>query len=96
MAKPDKDRAERERARVYQARLQLRESQLRRRRRDTIVASVVGGIVILVAIGGQFAFYSAGPGAPLPEPSPSSTPSVSSSPAPSVSTDPVPSPTTAP
>ncbi|WP_396641384.1 dioxygenase [Microbacterium sp.] len=88
MAKPDKDRAERERARVYQARLQLRASQLGRRRRDTIVASVVGGIVILAAIGGQFAYYGAGPGAPLPE--------VSPSPSPSVSSDPVPGPTTTP
>ncbi|MDO8382710.1 MULTISPECIES: dioxygenase [Microbacterium] len=88
MAKPDKDRAERERARVYQARLELRASQLTRRRRDTIVASVVGGIVILAAIGGQFAYYGAGPGAPVTEISPSPTPSVSS--------DPVPGPTTTP
>lgn len=92
MAKPDRDRAERERARVYQARLQLRDSQLRRRRRDTILASVVGGIVILAAIGGQFAYYGAGPGAPVPE----VTPSPSMTPAPSVSTDPVPGPTTTP
>jgi hypothetical protein len=92
MAKPDKDRAERERARVYQARLQLRDSQVRRRRRDTVVASVVGGIVILAAIGGQFAFYSAGPGAPLPADSPSPAPSST----PGVSSDPVPGPTTTP
>ncbi|WP_100810715.1 MULTISPECIES: dioxygenase [unclassified Microbacterium] len=92
MAKPDKERAERERARVYQARLQLRESQVRRRRRDTVVASVVGGIVILAAIGGQFAFYSAGPGALLPADSPSPAPSST----PGVSSDPVPGPTTTP
>jgi hypothetical protein len=92
MAKPDKDRAERERARVYQARLQLREAQLRRRRRDTVVASVVGGIVILAAIGGQFAYYSAGPGAPLPEPSPTSSPSSPSD----VPSEPAPGPTTTP
>ncbi len=88
MARPDRDRAERERARVYQARLQLRESQIRRRRRDTVVASVVGGIAILAAIAGQFAFYGIGPGAPVPEVTPSSTPSVSS--------DPIPGPTTTP
>jgi hypothetical protein len=92
MAKPDKDRAERERARVYQARLQLREAQLRRRRRDTVVASVVGGIVILAAIGGQFAYYSAGPGATLPEPSPTSSPSSPSD----VPSEPAPGPTTTP
>lgn len=91
MAKPDKDRAERERARIYQARLQLRESQLRRRRRDTVVASVVGGIVIIAAIAGQFAYY-AGPGAPVVD----VTPSPTSTPTPAVSSDPVPGPTTTP
>ncbi|HAQ59225.1 MAG TPA: dioxygenase [Microbacterium sp.] len=88
VAKPDRERAERERTRVYQARLQLRESQLRRRRRDTIGAAVVGGLVILAAIGGQFAFYSVGPGAPAPE----GTPSPSMSPFPSVSPNPTPAP----
>lgn len=92
MAKPDKSRAERERARVYQARLQLRAAQLQRRRRDTIVASVVGGLVIVAAIAGQFAFYSAGPGAPVVDPTPSPT----STPTPGVSSDPVPGPTTTP
>lgn len=92
MAKPDKDRAERERARVYQARLQLRESQIRRRRRDTVVASVVGGLVIVAAIAGQFAYYSAGPGTPVVD----VTPSPTSTPTPGLSGDPVPGPTTTP
>ena len=92
MAKPDKDRAERERARVYQARLQLRAAQLQRRRRDTIVASVVGGLVILADIGGQVAYYSAGPGTPVVD----MTPSPSPTPTPGVSTDPLPGPTTTP
>lgn len=92
MAKPEKDRAERERARVYQARLQLRDSQLARRRRDTIVASVVGGLVVLAALGGQVAYYTAGPGAPVVDVTPAPTPT----PGPSDSADPVPGPTTTP
>ena len=88
MAKPDKDRAERERARVYQARVQLRDAQIRRRRRDTVGAALIGGLVIAAAIGGQFAYYGAGPGAPVID--------VTPSPSPSVSSDPVPGPTTTP
>lgn len=85
-------RAERERARVYQARLTLHEGQVRRRRRDNVLAAVIGGILILAVAGAQVAFYTAGPGAPEP------TPSTSASPDPTAAEDSglVPDPTSAP
>jgi flagellar basal body-associated protein FliL len=72
-------REQRERARTYQARLELHERQGRRRKRDNILAVVVGVVVIAGAIGVQTAYFTAGPGAPEPSPSspatPASTPS---------------------
>jgi hypothetical protein len=81
-------REARERARVYQARQQLHQAQIRRRRRDNLLAGIVGGVVILAALGGQVAYFTAGPGAP--EPSPSSTPGSSTEPTPSTVPTPVP------
>jgi len=66
-------RAARERVRLYQARQELHDARALRRRRDNVVASVVGGILILVIVGGQLAFYTLGPGVPKPSPSPSAT-----------------------
>lgn len=85
-----KDRVAREardRTRLYQARASYNEGRLRRRGRDNVLAGVVGGILILGVIGGQIAYYTAGPGKPLPEPtstpSPTATVPVSPSPTPS-------------
>lgn len=90
-----KDRAAREardRARLYQARATLHEGQQRRRVRDNLVAGVVGGVLIAAVIGGQIAYYAAGPGAPSPTPSdsPSPTPTATMpvSPSPEPSTTP--------
>lgn len=58
---------------MYQARQTYRAGQLRRRSRDNLIAAVVGGVLILGVVGGQIAFYAAGPGAPVPSPSPSSS-----------------------
>lgn len=95
-------REARERARVYQARLQLHEAQSRRRRRDNVIAGIVGGLVILAASGAQVAYFTAGPGAPEPSPSaspgapmsptPSTEPSPSGTPAPTTETSPTPTP----
>ncbi|WP_314452665.1 dioxygenase [uncultured Microbacterium sp.] len=68
-------REQRERARAYQARLELHERQGRRRTRDNVIALVVGLVVILGAIGAQTAYFVAGPG--MPEPVPTSTPAPS-------------------
>ncbi|MBB3158163.1 peptidyl-prolyl cis-trans isomerase B (cyclophilin B) [Microbacterium proteolyticum] len=65
-------REQRERARAYQARLELHQRQGRRRTRDNAIALVVGLVVILGAVGAQTAYFVAGPG--TPEPLPTSTP----------------------
>lgn len=81
-----KDRAareERERSRLYQARVQFHDGQVRRRTRDNVIAGVVAGVLIVAVLGGQFAYYTFGPGAPAPEPTP--TPTAPATPAPTPS-----------
>jgi hypothetical protein len=73
-------REARERARVYQARQQLHDDQAKRRRRDNVLAGVIGGILILGVLGAQTAYFVVGPGAPAPAPSVSPTPSISPTP----------------
>lgn len=67
-------RAARERLRRYTARQSVHESQVRRRRRDNIFA--IAGIVVIAALATvtQVVYFTAGPGAPTPAPSASSTP----------------------
>lgn len=103
MATRGKDRQtreQRERARAYQARLELHERQGRRRTRDNLIALVVGLVVIAGAVAVQTAYFVAGPGTPAPSPSaPSETPSTTptDAPSPAASEAPAPSPeTTAP
>lgn len=76
-------RAERERARVYQARLAFHAGQARRRTRDNLIAGISGGLLILAVVGGQAAYFMAGSGAPVP--TPSSTQSGTTTPEPSAS-----------
>lgn len=80
-AKQRRERIERARARTYEARVRFQESRVARRRRDNVVAGVVTGVVLLLAVGGQAMFYSVGPGAadesvvtPTPEPAETATP----------------------
>lgn len=61
-------RENRERNRVYQARTAANEQRAHRRRRDNIIAGVVGGLIVAGAIGGQAVYYYAGPGLPVPTP----------------------------
>jgi hypothetical protein len=93
VATGSKSRDERERARVYQARVALHEAHVRRRSRDNLIAGVVGGILILAVIGAQTAYFVMGPGAPAP--SPSVTPISTMTPAPSPTT-PAATPSTTP
>lgn len=67
-------RAARERLRRYTARQTVHEGQVRRRRRDNIVAIATAVVVAALATVTQVVYFTAGPGAPLPEPSASSTP----------------------
>ncbi len=70
----DKDaREQRERARVYQARVELNASRTRRRLRDNVLGGVVGAVLLLGIVGAQIAYYTAGPGVPAPAPSPTTT-----------------------
>lgn len=69
-----KSRVEQERARVYRARQEFHQGLIARRRRDNLIAGVAGGALILAVIGGQIAFYTVGPGAPVPTPSATPTP----------------------
>ncbi|WP_231916271.1 hypothetical protein [Microbacterium karelineae] len=62
-AKQRRERAERDRARTYEARVRFQESRIARRRRDNIVACAAAGLIVLLAVGGQTAFYTIGPGA---------------------------------
>lgn len=90
----------RERARLYQARKAFHEGQSRRRTRDNLIAGVGGGLLILAVIGGQTAYFLAGPGAPVPSPSTSTSPEPTSvpteTPAPSEAPVELPTPTPAP
>ncbi|SDQ15036.1 dioxygenase [Microbacterium sp. cf332] len=83
------DRAAQERARVYAARREYHEGLGRRRTRDNIVAAIAGGLLIVAALSAQVLYFTAGPGAPAPDqtPTPTSTPSET----PPASPDPTPS-----
>jgi hypothetical protein len=70
--KDREERAARERARLYTARHDFHAALGRRSLRDNLVAGIVGGVIVLAAIGGQVAYVTIGPG--TPEPTPASTP----------------------
>jgi hypothetical protein len=82
-------RESRERARLYQARVDFHRGQSRRRTRDNLIAGIAGGVLVVGILAVQTAYFVAGPGAPEPTPTQTSTPSVT--PAPTV---PTPTPTT--
>lgn len=94
MAAKDRDtRESRERARLYQARQEFQDGRAKRRTRDNLVAGIGGGLLILAVIGGQVAYFTAGPGVPVPEPTTSTSPGPTVTPAPSATTEPTPEPT---
>jgi len=93
----DRDaRVQRERARAYQARLEVNAGRERRRTRDNIIGGVVGAVLLLGILGAQVAYYTAGPGKPAPEPSPTTTSTVTPTPTPAVTDAATPAPTTTP
>ncbi|MFE7844861.1 dioxygenase [Microbacterium sp. NPDC057407] len=100
MANVGKGRSEREareRARLYQARQDFQNGLARRRRRDNLVAGIVGGLLLAGVIAVQTAYFVAGPGAPEPSPTPTPTTSISTpGPTPTPSTTPSPTPTVSP
>jgi peptidyl-prolyl cis-trans isomerase B (cyclophilin B) len=88
-------RAARERLRRYTARQSVHESRVRRRRRDNILA--IAGVVVVAALATvtQVVYFTAGPGAPLPEPTASSTPTPTTDPTTGENIGDIPDPATA-
>ncbi|QMU98187.1 hypothetical protein FVO59_14065 [Microbacterium esteraromaticum] len=91
---PRRTRTEAERARLYAARTAWNAKTIRRRRRDTIVATVVGALVVV----GAFVSQAVHAQVTLPEPTPAetSTPVQTPSPSPSTSSAPDATPTQTP
>lgn len=83
-----------ERARLHTARTGWHEGQIRRRVRDNTVAAIVGGLIVVAAIGSQVVHAQV----TAPEPTPSPTPSVAPTTAPTEtpSESPVPTPSDTP
>ena len=86
-------RDEKERARLYRARQEFHASLIARQRRDNVIAGVAGGLLILAVVGGQVAYYTAGPGAPTPAPTDAGTPAPTPVELPGSSEIPAPTPT---
>ncbi|WP_228495281.1 dioxygenase [Microbacterium sp. VKM Ac-2870] len=86
-------RVEKERTRTYLARQEFHDGLIARRRRDNLIAGAAGGLLILAVVGGQIAYYTMGPGAPLPMPTDSSTPAPTPIELPGSSEIPAPTPT---
>lgn len=91
-------RETRERARRYQARQTFHSAQERRRTRDNLIAGIAGGLLIVGIVLVQTLYFTSGPGAPQPAPSPTSTqsPAPVESPAPTEAPTPTDSPEPSP
>ncbi|WP_040164376.1 hypothetical protein [Microbacterium gorillae] len=89
-------RVQRERARVYEARERMHSEAVSRRRRDNIIAGIVGGVIVVGAIVGQAVYFGVGPGKPVPTVSPTSTTTVLPTPESTPTTAPESSPTPEP
>ncbi|WP_460795466.1 hypothetical protein [Microbacterium sp. GXF0217] len=63
-------RADHERARLYAARSQWHEGQIRRRVRDNTIAGIAGGLIVVGAMASQFAHAQVTTPEPTPTPSP--------------------------
>ena len=85
MANGGKDRGSREsreRARLYQARVDFHNGQSRRRTRDNLIAGIAGGLLVVGVLAAQTAYFVSGPGAPAPEPTQSMNPGDTPAPTP--------------
>lgn len=81
-----------ERARLHAARTSWHEGQIRRRVRDNTIAVVVGGLIVVGAIGSQAVHAQV----TVPEPTPTPTVESTTPPTDSPSTTPDPTPSDAP
>lgn len=67
-------REARERLRAYQARQEVNDVRVRRRRRDNLLGVLGAIVVVALAVTAQLVFFTAGPGAPTPEPTTTAEP----------------------
>ncbi|MFE6994690.1 hypothetical protein ACFVAE_01915 [Microbacterium sp. NPDC057659] len=81
-------RQQAERARRYAARTAWHEGRARRRTRDNIVASVVGGVIVVGAVFSQVMLAQAEAPAPKPKTTPTSTSTPAPTPTPTASQTP--------
>lgn len=84
-------RETRVRVRAFQARRAVNEHQVKRRRRDNLIAGVGVVAVVALAIGAQVLFFAEGPGSTAPSAAASDSPSASAEPADGANTGDVPS-----
>lgn len=71
-------RAARERLRVYNARQSVHAHKVNRRKRDNLLAIIVGLVVVALATVTQVVYFTSGPGVPPPTPSASAEPEAES------------------
>ena len=67
-------REARDRLKLYNARQGVHDHQVKRRRRDNIIAIIGALVIIALATGTQIFYFSGGPGTPVATPSASATP----------------------
>lgn len=87
-SKNAQERTSTERARLHTARTSWHEGQIRRRVRDNTIAVIVGGLIVVAAIGSQVVHAQV----TAPEPEPTPTPSVAPTTAPAVTPPETPEP----
>jgi hypothetical protein len=79
-------RTDAERARLYAARRQWNEKQGSRRRRDTVIAVIAGGLIVIGALVSQTIHAQVTAPAPTPSPSPSAPVETPTTPSPAPTT----------
>lgn len=89
-------RTEAERTRLHAARAAWHSRTIRRRRRDTVVATVAGSLIVVGAIASQVVHAQVTAPEPTPAPTSTSAPVETPSPAPSTSPPLSPTPTQSP
>lgn len=79
-------RTDAERARLYAARRQWNEKQGFRRRRDTVIAVIAGGLIVIAAVFSQTVHAQVTAPAPTPSPTPSAPVETPTTPSPAPTT----------
>jgi peptidyl-prolyl cis-trans isomerase B (cyclophilin B) len=85
-------REARERLRLYNARQSVHAHQVKRRKRDNIIAIAAVVVIATVATLAQLSYFTFGPGAPTPTPTDTSTPTPTATPTPEANVGDIPSP----